>query len=247
MNYYEILGVSRDASANDIEQAYRTLARRVHPDLNAGDAGRAETRMKQLNEIRETLGDPLLRAAYDDELRREDEQRTAARRAAEAGPAGEYARVVHDVGPDGVRSPFVSSFVAPPGEGRRGGGRLWGGLLIAGVLVVSGVVLGRSGRLRELLPFGSGAARAAPDPAPEVAGPSPPLRQGAAHAPTRPHTPTPRPGHRGVVKIGSTAGEVMRVLGPPERTERVSGSDVVFVYGQLRLQMRNGAVVGGGI
>jgi hypothetical protein len=50
------------------------------------------------------------------------------------------------------------------------------------------------------------------------------------------------------VKIGSTAAEVLRVLGPPDRTEPgARPGNVVYVYGQLRLELRNGAVVGGGV
>src|SRR4051812_21107451 len=70
INFYDILGVRSDATLDEIEEAYRALARKVHPDANVADTSRAEARMKQLNEIRETLTDPLLRAAYDGELRR---------------------------------------------------------------------------------------------------------------------------------------------------------------------------------
>jgi len=81
MTYYEVLEIDSRASTEDVERAFRRLARKVHPDLNAGDASKAEARMKQLNEIRETLTDPLLRAGYDERLRLEAlRTRTAAPR-----------------------------------------------------------------------------------------------------------------------------------------------------------------------
>ena len=63
-DYYEVLGVSRNASADQIRQAYRRLARTHHPDLNAGDP-EADGRFKTINEAYEVLRDPRKRAAYD--------------------------------------------------------------------------------------------------------------------------------------------------------------------------------------
>src|SRR5450432_540754 len=71
MTYYEVLEIDSRASTAEIERAYRRLARTVHPDLAGGDTAKAETRMKLLNEIREILTDPLLRAGYDERLRLE--------------------------------------------------------------------------------------------------------------------------------------------------------------------------------
>ena len=63
-DYYEILGVSRDASEKDIKKAYRKLARKYHPDANPDDP-EAETRFKQINEAYQVLNNPEKRRAYD--------------------------------------------------------------------------------------------------------------------------------------------------------------------------------------
>lgn len=62
-DYYETLGVGRTASQEEIQKAYRTLARRWHPDINK-EAG-AEDRFKAINEAYEVLKDPEKRAQYD--------------------------------------------------------------------------------------------------------------------------------------------------------------------------------------
>lgn len=63
-DYYQILGVSRDASQDDVKKAYRRLARKYHPDLNPGDKT-AEEKFKEINEAYAVLGDPEKRAEYD--------------------------------------------------------------------------------------------------------------------------------------------------------------------------------------
>ncbi len=62
-DYYRVLDVPRDASAEDIRRAYRRLARRYHPDVS--QEIEAEERFKEINEAHEVLGDPAKRAAYD--------------------------------------------------------------------------------------------------------------------------------------------------------------------------------------
>ena len=63
-DYYEILGVARDASGDEIKQAYRRLARTHHPDVSH-DKSAAEHRFKAINEAYEVLSDPDKRAQYD--------------------------------------------------------------------------------------------------------------------------------------------------------------------------------------
>lgn len=63
-DYYEVLGLARDASPEAIKKAYRRLAREHHPDLNPDD-GDAEARFKELNRAHEVLSDPQRRGRYD--------------------------------------------------------------------------------------------------------------------------------------------------------------------------------------
>ncbi|MEN8098016.1 MAG: molecular chaperone DnaJ [Chloroflexota bacterium] len=62
-DYYDVLGVGRDASESDIKRAYRGMARQYHPDVNKDD--NAEDRFKEINEAYSVLSDGQKRAAYD--------------------------------------------------------------------------------------------------------------------------------------------------------------------------------------
>jgi curved DNA-binding protein CbpA len=86
MNYYEELGIARDASAGKIRQAYKMLARLVHPDAHSDEALKetAERQMRRLNAMLETLLDAEQRRAYDASLLEGDRGRRP--------PAGEVGR-----------------------------------------------------------------------------------------------------------------------------------------------------------
>lgn len=65
-DYYEVLGVDRNSSDDDIKKAYRKLAMKHHPDRNAGDGQKeAEEKFKEVKEAYEALSDPQKKAAYD--------------------------------------------------------------------------------------------------------------------------------------------------------------------------------------
>ena len=63
-NYYETLGVKKNASAEEIRKAFRKLARKYHPDVNPGNKS-AEEKFKELSEANDVLSDPKKRKIYD--------------------------------------------------------------------------------------------------------------------------------------------------------------------------------------
>ena len=63
-DYYEVLGIEKGADEDTIKKAYRTMAKKYHPDLNPGNAD-AEAKFKEVNDAYSILSDPEKRAAYD--------------------------------------------------------------------------------------------------------------------------------------------------------------------------------------
>ena len=64
IDYYNVLGISKNATTDEVKKAYRKLARKHHPDLNPNNK-EAEKKFQQINEANEVLSDPLKREKYD--------------------------------------------------------------------------------------------------------------------------------------------------------------------------------------
>ena len=77
MNYYEILGVNRDATIKEIKKAYKSLAKKWHPDLNRDNIKVAEEKMKEINVAYTTLSDEVARIDYNKKL--DAESKTSAK------------------------------------------------------------------------------------------------------------------------------------------------------------------------
>jgi molecular chaperone DnaJ len=86
-DYYEVLGIKRDAKPEEIKKAYRRLARKWHPDVNPGDKA-AEERFKLTSEAHDVLSDPKKRSVYDRFGQYSDNLADAAARGASPGGAG---------------------------------------------------------------------------------------------------------------------------------------------------------------
>src|SRR5579871_2558587 len=106
-DYYEILGVKKSASADDIRKAFRKLARKYHPDVNPGDKA-SEEKFKALSEANEVLSDPKKRKIYDQVGFYSDN--------IDPATAEAYARAGNSGGAGGFSGGF-------PGGGQSGGGQ----------------------------------------------------------------------------------------------------------------------------
>ena len=119
-DYYQILGLPKSASADDIKKAYRRLARQVHPDLHSGSKkSEMEKKFKELNSAHEVLSDPDKRKKYDqyganwEQVEAYEHARRQAGARGESGPENSF-------GGEGFSDIFENLF---KGRGRAGSGR----------------------------------------------------------------------------------------------------------------------------
>src|SRR5262249_60197755 len=123
---YQILGVGREATQEEIRKAYRRLAKDNHPDLHPGDKG-AEGRSKEIAAAYDILGDEKKRARFDSGeidasgAERQQPEREFYRQHAEAGPGFKYERRWQASGP-GAGDDLVSQVFCRRGAGGRGEG-----------------------------------------------------------------------------------------------------------------------------
>jgi curved DNA-binding protein len=150
-DYYEVLGVPRTATADEIKRAYRQLARKHHPDLApAAERARASERFKEINEANDVLSDPEKRAKYDAlgaNWKSGMDFTPPPGGGGPAPPGGEW----QDLGD--VSDFFASLFGRATGHGRRGGVRVtFPGSDVEAELPVTLEELLRGGRRRIQLP-----------------------------------------------------------------------------------------------
>ncbi|HEX2840338.1 J domain-containing protein [Hyphomicrobium sp.] len=124
---YKTLGVSKDATQDEIRKAYRKLAKDTHPDLNPGDA-EAERRFKEISGANDILGDPEKRKKFDageiDETGAETPQRRYYREYAEADPNMRYGSRTYSSGAGDTfdAEDLFADLFRNRGTGRGGGG-----------------------------------------------------------------------------------------------------------------------------
>src|SRR5664279_2629397 len=128
-NYYDVLGVAKNASDAEIKKAFRSLARKYHPDV-AKDKTSAEIRFKEINEANEVLSDPDKRRKYDElgaDWNRPDRQ--SARQAGGFSGGAEDGSEFHfdGTGFSDFFEQYFSSRGRPGGGFSRARGDGWGG------------------------------------------------------------------------------------------------------------------------
>ena len=116
-DYYQILGLPRTASADEIKKAYRRLARQFHPDMHSGaKKAEMEKKFKEMNEAHEVLSDPEKRKKYDQHGAQWEQAEAYERARQAAGAQGQ----AHSFSGEGFSDIFDSLF---GGRGRTGGQR----------------------------------------------------------------------------------------------------------------------------
>ena len=159
-DYYDILGVKKSASTDDIRKAFRKLARKYHPDVNPGDKA-AEERFKQISEANDVLSDPKKRKIYDQVGYYSDNIDPAAAeayaRAAEGGYGPGSAGGAGGRGPQGVPVDFSGFDFSDIFGGQQGAGQAQTGSARSGSFrdIFSGI-FGGAGRGPGVEPQGPG-------------------------------------------------------------------------------------------
>src|SRR5471032_2348024 len=124
-DYYDVLGVARNASDAEIKKAFRTLARKYHPDV-AKDKATAEEKFKEINEANEVLSDPEKRRKYDELGANWNHPE---REAAPPGGSGRDSDPGAEFHFDGTGfSDFFEQFFGNRGRSSAGGGRTANGM-----------------------------------------------------------------------------------------------------------------------
>lgn len=120
IDYYEILGIPKTATPEEIKSAYRKLARKLHPDLNPNDK-EANKKFQQVNEANEVLSDPEKRKKYDtygkDWEHGEAYEKARQSQRQHTGTGGEHFQW-SDLGDEGFSDFFTSMFGGGGGSGR---------------------------------------------------------------------------------------------------------------------------------
>jgi len=117
IDYYKILGISKNATKDEIKKAYRKLARKFHPDVNPGDK-EVEKKFKEINEANEVLSNPENRAKYD-EFGKDWKHAEAYEKAKQQQRYDPRQRTHYESSSDEDFSDFFSSMFGG-GQGRRG-------------------------------------------------------------------------------------------------------------------------------
>jgi curved DNA-binding protein CbpA len=228
MNFYEALNLRLDATVDEIEEAYRRLARKVHPDVSPKDLPRAEARMKLLNQIRDTLTDPQRRAAYDADLQES------------ASPS--------------FGSQTLQSNITAVEKKRVSGWKLWAVIVVTltisfvvGIVIFvhrgqkTSVAFDNQGLLKNEQPHNQFNANTLIPRANQVNKPSTEIQ-------SRIHTLPDQRSKAKVVQVGSTVQDVLELLGKPDRVEEFpANKSRILYYGKLRFLVQDGRVAQGAI
>ena len=108
-DYYEVLGVNRNATDDELKKAYRKLAKKYHPDANPDNKAEAEAKFKEVNEAYENLSDPQKRRMYD-QFGTTDPQGFGGAGGPFGGQGGYYSYSTSDFGDFGDLGDIFSSF-----------------------------------------------------------------------------------------------------------------------------------------